>query len=238
MFRTLGILLLLTGCERFYGERRVLAPAFPHEPRTLDWYLAEDPASHFILQQTQRGLTWLDANGKVIAALADGWSTDASRTQYAFTLSPSAKWSDGVPVTAEHFAYGWNRWLQGDRKRAPQGLALVETVVAHGPGQLKVTLQQPDPDFLKTLADPRLGPQRPDVASAFPTAFADPLHLRSTGPYQVLEWKPGSHLWLVANSYFYGGKPALDKVQLVFATVPLNAFGNPDYASTLWKLKP
>jgi oligopeptide transport system substrate-binding protein len=51
---------------------------------------------------------------------ADSYSVDSTGTVYTFKLHPGAKWSDGKPVTAADFVYGWQRLLD-PRTAAPYG---------------------------------------------------------------------------------------------------------------------
>ena len=45
----------------------------------------------------------------VVPNAADSFSIDSTGTVYTFKLHPGAKWSDGVPVKAADFVYGWQR---------------------------------------------------------------------------------------------------------------------------------
>jgi oligopeptide transport system substrate-binding protein len=56
----------------------------------------------------------------VTGSAADSYSVDNTGTIYTFKLHPGAKWSDGVPVKAADFVYGWQRLLD-PRTAAPYG---------------------------------------------------------------------------------------------------------------------
>src|SRR6202521_337690 len=45
----------------------------------------------------------------VVPNAADSYTIDSTGTVYTFKLHPGAKWSDGVPVKAADFIYGWQR---------------------------------------------------------------------------------------------------------------------------------
>jgi ABC-type oligopeptide transport system, periplasmic component len=47
----------------------------------------------------------------VVGNAADSFDIDSTGTVYTFHLHPGAKWSDGVPVKAADFVYGWQRIL-------------------------------------------------------------------------------------------------------------------------------
>src|SRR5579859_3877942 len=54
----------------------------------------------------------------VTGAAADSYTVDPTGTVYTFKLHPGAKWSDGQPVKAADFVYGWQRLLD-PRTAAP-----------------------------------------------------------------------------------------------------------------------
>jgi oligopeptide transport system substrate-binding protein len=54
----------------------------------------------------------------VVPAAADSYTVDSTGTIYTFKLHPGAKWSDGQPVKAADFVYGWQRLLD-PRTAAP-----------------------------------------------------------------------------------------------------------------------
>ena len=47
----------------------------------------------------------------VVPNAADSYTIDSTGTVYTFKLHPGAKWSDGQPVKAKDFVYGWQRLL-------------------------------------------------------------------------------------------------------------------------------
>ena len=53
-----------------------------------------------------QGLTrWDPAYTKAVPALAASWTVNANATEYTFKLRPGAKWSDGVPFTADDITF-------------------------------------------------------------------------------------------------------------------------------------
>jgi peptide/nickel transport system substrate-binding protein len=52
-----------------------------------------------------RGLTRLDANGRVVPDLAESWSTTPDGLSYTFRLRPNQLWHDGVPITSDDIAF-------------------------------------------------------------------------------------------------------------------------------------
>ncbi|EKV57100.1 oligopeptide ABC transporter periplasmic protein [Brachyspira hampsonii 30446] len=57
------------------------------------------------------GLTKIDKNNDIKPGMAEKWDISEDGTTYTFYLRTNAKWSDGKPVTASDFEYGWKRAL-------------------------------------------------------------------------------------------------------------------------------
>lgn len=227
---SLCALLGVWGCTRPFAPAAVLNAAVAVEPLSLDPAQAANTGTLAVFSQLQEGLLRLRPDGTPTGALAEGWSVDEKGRRYTFLLG-SRNWSDGVPVTAAQFISAWTRMLApGSQSPALPTLLKVRGAKAfhagHGDAQslglrtpspdvLEVETQNVEPQFLAQLTSPYLAPQRDDVLQAHPKDFSDPLHFRATGPYQILEWKRGESMLLVANSY-YPVSPEIAKVRLVF----------------------
>ncbi len=79
------------------------------EPSSIDPQMAEESAGSDIVNDLFEGLYSLDSNGKLRAAGALSYELDSTGTVYTFKLRPEAKWSNGEPVTAADYVYGWQR---------------------------------------------------------------------------------------------------------------------------------
>ncbi|MFT9117815.1 MAG: ABC transporter substrate-binding protein [Sporolactobacillus sp.] len=76
---------------------------------TLDPNLATDTTSTNVIAMTEAGLTRMHDN-KYHWDLAEGApKVSADKKTVTFTLRKGIKWSDGKPVTAQDFVYGWHR---------------------------------------------------------------------------------------------------------------------------------
>lgn len=76
--------------------------------QSLDPQQATDGTSFEVIADYTDGLTQMDASGKPIPALAESWDISDDGTTYTFHLR-DAKWSNGEPVTANDFVFGWQR---------------------------------------------------------------------------------------------------------------------------------
>ncbi len=65
---------------------------------------------HFLLLQLfSQTLVRVDESGDLVSYLAKRWEYDAKKKEYIFTLDPSARFSDGTPVTAKDVAWSLSR---------------------------------------------------------------------------------------------------------------------------------
>ena len=55
------------------------------------------------------GLMQMDATGKPVPAIAESYDVSEDGLTYTFHLREDAYWSNGDPVTADDFVFGWQR---------------------------------------------------------------------------------------------------------------------------------
>ncbi len=75
---------------------------------SLDPQIATDGTSFEVIAGYTDGLTQMDAEGGAIPAIAESWDISDDGTVYTFHLR-DAQWSNGDPVTAADFVFGWQR---------------------------------------------------------------------------------------------------------------------------------
>ena len=76
---------------------------------SLDPQIATDGTSFEVIAGYTDGLTQMDAEGGAIPAIAESWDISDDGTVYTFHLREDAVWSNGEPVTAADFVFGWQR---------------------------------------------------------------------------------------------------------------------------------
>ncbi|MCW9733508.1 peptide ABC transporter substrate-binding protein [Avibacterium sp. 20-15] len=162
------------------------------------------------LRDILEGLVIYDPHGNVIPAVAESWQTKDNKT-WIFTLRESAKWSNGLPVTAEDFVQSWRKLatsnnplkkylafiniqhatavIQGEADAAQLG------VQALSPQQLQITLEKAIPYLPAMLAHPVLLPQ----------SFAEQQGFVSNGAYYVKN-QQGDEIHLAQNPYYWQGE--------------------------------
>ena len=98
-----------SGGGKASGEQ-VLRVTEQQEMPTADLSLATDRISFIALNNVYEGIYRLDKDNKVQPAGAAGKAeVSEDGLTYKIKLNKDAKWSDGKPVTANDYVYGWQR---------------------------------------------------------------------------------------------------------------------------------
>jgi oligopeptide transport system substrate-binding protein len=77
--------------------------------KSLDPDLATSVEDSDVIRSIFEGLYNEDGSGNLVPAVATAYTLSDDLTTYTFTLRPEAKWSNGDPVVAGDFVYGWQR---------------------------------------------------------------------------------------------------------------------------------
>jgi oligopeptide transport system substrate-binding protein len=194
------------------------------DPQTLDPQLATDDSARLVVEQLYEGLFTLQpaADGRspevAVPAAASGYQASSDGTVYTITLRPGTQWSDGEPVTAQHFVDGICRALspalgnsldqQTARTARISGAAAYASgatgdcsqigVKALDPGHLRFTLDEPNYDLPELLALQAFLPARLDVADE-----GRKIASTNNGPYSLVEWQPGERVVLARNAHYW-----------------------------------
>lgn len=165
------------------------------EPATLDPQTATDDAARAVVEALFEGLCRRE-EGEILPAAA-AWSVSEDGCSYAFSLKAS-QWSDGAAVTADDFVFGY------ERTATAAVFANVKEVHATADTVLQVTLQQPDPTFLSTLADGGWYPCRRDFFAATGGAYGMETNtLVTNGPFMLKQWEHGRSLLLYRHEGYH-----------------------------------
>lgn len=76
---------------------------------SLDPQQAVDGTSFEVIADYTDGLMQMDADGQAVPAIAESYDLSEDGLTYTFHLRSDAKWSNGKPVTASDFVFGWQR---------------------------------------------------------------------------------------------------------------------------------
>jgi len=201
--------------------------------RALDPQLAEDVDTAYVVNQLFEGLYNEDADGNPVPGAAESYEANADFTKYTFHLR-DAKWSNGDPVTAGDFVYGWQRAVDPALASTyAYYLGLVNVVNADDivAGKLPITdlgvkaiddktlevsLKAPTPWFVKTLAHSTLFAAPKATIDKFGADWTKPENIVSNGSYILAENSPGERVVVKRNpNYWNDAKTVINEVQFL-----------------------
>lgn len=189
------------------------------EPSSLNPALGLNLISWEPLNNLMEGLVRLDAKHNAAPATAEKWDVSADGKTYTFHLRRNAKWSDGSPVTAGDFVYGWTQLLT-PATASPAAFLLYDIVGAQDfnagkaqsdalgvraldPHTLQVTLNAPSLSFLNILTNPGFAPVNQKVAQANPKWHTEADSYVSNGPFMLKEWEHASSMRFEKNPNYW-----------------------------------
>ncbi len=164
------------------------------------------------------GLTRIDQSGTVQPGLATSWTVSDDGLVYTFELAPGATFHNGVPLTAEHVVFSFERAMAEDSVNAQKQLfEPIASVEATGEETVVVTLQRPTGHFLFNLGWGDMVIVEPSSAL---TNKTEPV---GTGPFTFSRWVTGDRVELVRNDAYWGEAPALASATFTFIPDPAAA---------------
>ena len=82
--------------------------------QSLDPQQATDGTSFEVIADYTDGLMQMDSDGQAVPAIAESYDLSDDGLTYTFHLRDDAQWSNGDPVTASDFVFGWQRAVDPD----------------------------------------------------------------------------------------------------------------------------
>jgi len=225
------------------------------EPETLDPVLAESVGANQIARDLFEGLTATNTSGKLVPGVAESWK-QTDPTTWVFTLRKNAAWSNGDPVTADDFVYGWRRYL--DPKTASQYATTFAPFILNGmdvakgtkPGtalgvkaldkyRLEVKTPSPVAFLPELMTNTQFAPNHRATIEKFGKDWTKPGHLVGNGAFVLKDWQVNSKVVVEKNpKYWDAAAVVLSKVTFLpvedgNADVKLFQSGENDYVYQL-----
>ena len=167
LFSILMVLLLLVGCSGGKdggGEEaaplRTVTIQAPTPIISMDHHIATDGTSFIAATMCISGLMELDAAGNPLPDMAESYELSDDGLTYTFHIR-DAKWSNGDPVTANDFVFGWDRLTDPDTASDYSWMletACVESYEAVDDKTFVVKLSSPSGFFVALTAFPSFFP--------------------------------------------------------------------------------
>ena len=194
-----------------------------------------------------------DANGVLQYDLGENMEKSEDGLTYTFTIKEGLKWSDGEPLTAEHFVYGIKRaigygpdnaytkknlvnFIAGAEEAANAAMDVADMtnvgVVALDDTTFQVTLSTPCPYFERIFSGNVTSPMRPDFALEHDSSWSVNGTYPSSGPMALESISPEEEAVLVKNENYWDAENVTLKkatfVVMTDSTAQVNAFRTGD----------
>jgi oligopeptide transport system substrate-binding protein len=208
----------------------------------LDPAQGPDSNSALVVGMVYSGLVRFDKNLNVVPDQAT-WTISPDRKTYTFTLKPGITFSDGTPVTAQTYVYTLTRALLPAVKSPIASFFLANIVGASDLNNgktttlsgvkaindttLRITLTKPSEYFLQIMAGSIAFALNQNIIGQYGQSDwinHAPGRVIGTGPFLIKEWDHNVKMILVPNPHYYGAKPKLSEVDMLFVNDPGTAF--------------
>lgn len=222
-------------------KKQVLNRGNSAEPASLDPSLATGKLESFIFNDLFEALIIYDDKGNLSPGVAERWETKDNQN-YTFYLRKNAKWSDGTPVTAHDFVFGFQRSIDPQTggeyanyfeqmnvknssliltgKKSPSTLG----VQALDDFTLKITLESPLSYVPSMLTHQVTLPLPKHVVQKYGDKWTRAENMVSNGAFKLKKWVVNERIEAVKNPHYWGAKDVvLEQVNFL----PLSP-GNPE----------
>ena len=202
------------------------------EVASLDPQVADDGTSFEVIANFTDGLKQMDAAGGVINALCAEETVSDDGLTYTFKIRDDANWSNGEPVTAADFVFGWQRaadpataseysYMMSDIGQIKNAAAVIAGekpvaelgVTAVDAKTLQVQLEVPVSYFDQILYFPTFYPVNEDFYKNCGGNFAtSPETVLSNGAFILTSYEPAATSFSLEKnpSYYDAAKIKLD----------------------------
>lgn len=190
-----------------------------YQPRTMDVQQVLQIGDTHIQWDLFEGLLAPGPDGRGIPGVAERWEVAGDGTTYTFHLRPTARWSDGTPVTAADFVFAWRRlvapktaapmaqllWGVRNGRAISAGTMPPESLGVRAPDNhtFVVELEAPDPGFTAGLVLPMTAPLPRHILEVSEEGLFTPGRLVSNGAFVLAEAAPQSHHLLRRNERYW-----------------------------------
>lgn len=138
--------------------------------------------------------------------LAKDYKISDDKLTWTVTIRDDAKFTDGKPVTAQDVAFTYQRTKESSTE---VDLTMIKEVKVKDDKTVEFKLERPMSTFIEKLGVCGIVPKH-----AYNNTFKDePI---GSGPYKFVQWDKGQQVIAEANEDYYGDKPSIKKLTMVF----------------------
>lgn len=174
--------------------------------------------NYYIASIAQEGLVTIDADGQIQPALAESWE-QVDDVTYRYTLREEAMFQDGTSVTVDDVIFSIEKAI--DPEASPgfsyfmQNIASMEETAER---ELTIILTAPEATFstvMSTVGALYVTSRNYWEANEGSIGTSTGL-IMGTGPFEVTEFVPDSHVEFEAVDTWWGGVPDIETVRVDF----------------------
>jgi len=224
----MSALVIFAACSSGEAGGKVLTIAREIPSDTVNYLINSAANNSQIIANFSEGLMTYNKEGKLTGGLAESW--EHKDNVYTFKLRDNLKWSNGTPITAADFVFGWQTiatlpeapysYFMTDLQNGEAVVNLEKPaselgVKALSDTSLEVTLVQDRVYILEMLAHTTFLPLN---EAFYNEVGADnygtsPDTLIASGPFKLTDYNPSAEYTLTKNpNYWNAGIVNLDKV--------------------------
>ncbi|MFT2098967.1 peptide ABC transporter substrate-binding protein [Marinomonas sp. 2405UD66-6] len=204
------------------------------EPATLDPQKIEGTPGSLRAADLFEGLYNQDGDGNLVPGVAKSYTANADNTVYTFTLRQDAKWSNGDPVTAHDFVYGFTRAVDPETASPYAWFIEIPSIVNASkiiageadPSTLgvkaiddytfQVNLERPVPYFVKMTSHQTMFPAPKAIIEKWGSDWTKAEHIVSNGAYKMDEWVVNEKMVFSRNeNYWNDDKTVINKITIL-----------------------
>lgn len=199
----------------------VLVEALGQNPDNLTPAMGSLAADDGPMGLMNASLLYLTPQDRWKGLVATSWKQSPNGLTWTFHLNPKAKWSDGVPLTAQDLVYSWHYYTNKKLHLTyTTGWNYVKSVQAIGKYTVVYHLTQPYAPFKDAIASSDIIPEH--IFSKWSVAQLNHgyynTHSVVDGPYILQKWVPDQSLTFVPNPNWWG--PPVHIAKIVFSIIP------------------
>ena len=193
---------------------------------TLDPHVQNDSHSEQIVAMLYNTLLKFEADGTIVADLAESWEVSDDKRTWTFKLKEGVAFHNGNELTAESVKGTYSRFMADDAdgtrlvvKEITKMFVSVEVLDKY---TVSITTSDPYGPMMALLSNRSMAIMDPAVIAEYGASTGDfPESAIGTGPYVIKSWRKDEEIVLEKNPNYFG-EPAIVE-QLVFRVIPEGA---------------
>jgi peptide/nickel transport system substrate-binding protein len=215
----LGLVCLVTAAPAGVASAAPPAGTFvtvvSDNPDNLNPYLHSLLSSSQVYAYTFDSLYRVNYKGEWEPALATRYVISPDGLTWTFTLRPGVRWSDGHPFSSADVKYTWQLVTSKDvHITYATGFDEIASIDTPTPTTVVFHLKEPYAPFRDQVVGSPIVPRHVLGALSPEQINRTPFNQKpvGTGPFAVSEFVTDDHVTLVANPYYWGARPRLQRI--------------------------